>query len=46
MSSKQKGIELYQTMANMTNENHTYRMWLEVVKVAQLVDGKLETDYA
>ncbi len=42
----QKGIELYQQMVNLEDQNHTYRMWLEVLKVARLVDGKLETDYA
>ena len=42
----QKGIELYQTMLEMENQQYTYRMWLEVVKIAQLVDGKLETSYA
>ena len=42
----QKGIELYQTMKGTENQDHTLRTWLEVVKVAQLVNGKLETDFA
>jgi len=42
----QKGIELYQTMKGLEEQDHTMRVWLEVVKIAQLVDGKLETDYA
>ena len=42
----QKGIELYQSYMDMATGNHTLRIWLEVVKIAQLVDGKLETSYA
>jgi len=42
----QKGIELYQQMIDGQDITHTLRIWLEVVKVAQLVNGKLETDYA
>jgi len=42
----QKGIELYQTMKSLADQDHTMRVWLEVVKVAQLVNGKLETNYA
>ena len=42
----QKGIELYQSYMDMATGNHTLRIWLEVVKIAQLVDGKLETNYA
>ena len=42
----QKGIELYQSYMDMATGIHTLRIWLEVVKIAQLVDGKLETSYA
>tara|TARA_R110002020_G_scaffold35921_2_gene108162 strand:- start:5752 stop:7203 length:1452 start_codon:yes stop_codon:yes gene_type:complete len=40
-----KGIELYQTWKNLLNESHTLRIWLEVGKVASLVDGKLRSSY-
>ena len=42
----QKGIELYQKYLGLGNFNHTIRVWLEVVKVATLRDGKLRSDYA
>mgnify|MGYP003674491247 FL=1 len=42
----QKGIELYQQYTSLVAGNHTLRIWLEVVKVAQLVDGKLRSEYA
>ena len=42
----QKGIELYQKYLGLGNFNHTIRVWLEVLKVATLRDGKLRSDYA
>ena len=41
----QKGIELYQTYTNLEATDHTVRCWAEVMKVAQLVDGKLRSTY-
>lgn len=41
----QKGIELYQTYTNLEASDHTLRCWAEVMKVAQLVDGKLRSQY-
>ena len=42
----QKGIELYGTYKNLdAGENYVLRCWLEVNKVASLVDGKLRSEY-
>ena len=41
----QKGIELYQQYTNLELTPHTLRCWAEVMKVAQLVDGKLRSQY-
>ena len=40
-----KGIELYQTWKSIDADAHTLRIWLEVGKVASLVDGKLRSQY-
>ena len=40
-----KGIELYQTWTDTMADVHTLRIWLEVGKVASLVDGKLRSQY-
>lgn len=42
----QKGIELYQQMIDIDDKNHTLKVWLEVVKEARLVNGKLQSTYA
>tara|TARA_R110002096_G_scaffold5834_1_gene26924 strand:- start:4360 stop:5868 length:1509 start_codon:yes stop_codon:yes gene_type:complete len=44
----QKGIELYQQYVAQQGDigNFTMRIWLEVVKVATLRNGRLETEYA
>ena len=42
----QKGIELYQKYVDIEDTAHTLRIWLEVMKVATLVDGKLRSAYA
>ena len=43
----QKGIELYQQYLGLeAGVVNTLRIWLEVMKVAQLVDGKLRASYA
>ena len=43
----QKGIELYQQYLGLeAGPVNTLRIWLEVMKVAQLVDGKLRASYA
>jgi hypothetical protein len=42
----QKGIELYATYKNLdAGDNYVLRCWLEVNKVATLVDGKLRSEY-
>ena len=45
-SVNQKGIELYQTYKDLEDTPHTLRIWLEVMKMATLVDGKLRASYA
>jgi hypothetical protein len=42
----QKGIELYQKYIDIEDTAHTLRIWLEVMKVGSLVDGKLRAAYA
>lgn len=46
----QKGIELYQKYiglaGDITNQTYTLRVWLEVLKTATLVDGKLRSSFA
>jgi len=46
----QKGIELYQKYVGLagdiTNQTYTLRIWLEVIKTATLVDGKLRSTFA
>jgi len=41
----QKGIELYQTLVDTEDVASTMRVWIEVMKVATLVDGKLRSEY-
>tara|TARA_R110000824_G_scaffold242320_2_gene430989 strand:+ start:2953 stop:4368 length:1416 start_codon:yes stop_codon:yes gene_type:complete len=41
----QKGIELYQTIIDTEDVASTMRVWIEVMKVATLVDGKLRSTY-
>ena len=41
----QKGIELYQTISTTEDVASTMRVWIEVMKEATLVDGKLRSEY-
>tara|TARA_R110000765_G_scaffold186138_1_gene291788 strand:- start:9328 stop:10782 length:1455 start_codon:yes stop_codon:yes gene_type:complete len=41
----QKGIELYATYTGLEDTPHILRCWLEINKVATLVNGKLRSEY-
>lgn len=41
-----RGIELETTYGSVVNATHTYRAWLELVKTAQLKDGRLTCYFA
>lgn len=41
-----RGIELYEKRETMANDDTTIRVWLQVVRMAQLMDGKMEIVYA
>ena len=41
-----RGIEVYSTYNQIDPNNHTYRTYLEMVKVASLRDGRMEVEWA
>tara|TARA_R110000796_G_scaffold243405_5_gene365953 strand:+ start:5288 stop:6793 length:1506 start_codon:yes stop_codon:yes gene_type:complete len=41
-----RGIEVYSTYNQLADVSHTYRTYLEMVKVASLRDGRMEVEWA